>query len=219
MKASARDRKFTQDRRTAVRFFSIAAWDKEQDYLRRQHAEGWKLERVGFLGVYRFARCTPEDVVYQLDYNPDGLAHKDEYVRMFEDCGWEYLQDYVGYSYFRKPVSQMDGRDEQNLLRRRVARCADPPGVCGTYGAGAPRHPVARGPLRRGERCLPDSVVVGPTGPFRAACSYIWGGARAVFGALSAPAPRSRVLIRATLRVVAATSSRWSPCVLLLPAS
>ena len=105
MKASARDRKFTQGRRTAVRFFSIAAWDKEQDYLRRQ--------RVGFLGVYRFARCTPEDVVYQLDYNPDGLAHKDEYVRMFEDCGWEYLQDYVGYSYFRKPVSQMDGRDEQ----------------------------------------------------------------------------------------------------------
>lgn len=113
MKSSARDRKFTQGRRTAVRFFSIAAWDKEQDYLRRQHAEGWKLERVGFLGVYRFARCTPEDVVYQLDYNPDGLAHKDEYVRMFEDCGWEYLQDYVGYSYFRKPVSQMDGRDEQ----------------------------------------------------------------------------------------------------------
>lgn len=23
---------------------------------------------------------------------------------MFRDCGWEYVQDYMGYSYFRKPA-------------------------------------------------------------------------------------------------------------------
>lgn len=48
-------------------------------------------------------KCTPEDVVYQLDYNEEGLTHKDEYVQMFRDCGWEYIQDFGGYSYFRKP--------------------------------------------------------------------------------------------------------------------
>lgn len=26
---------------------------------------------------------------------------------MFTDCGWEYLQDFVGYSYFRKPKAAM----------------------------------------------------------------------------------------------------------------
>ena len=32
---------------------------------------------------------------------------------MFRDCGWEYLQDLVGYSYFRKPVAQMKQGDEE----------------------------------------------------------------------------------------------------------
>lgn len=31
---------------------------------------------------------------------------------MFEDCGWEYLQDFVGYSYFRKPASETSGAEE-----------------------------------------------------------------------------------------------------------
>ena len=31
---------------------------------------------------------------------------------MFRDCGWEYLQNYVGYSYFRKAASDMDGEEE-----------------------------------------------------------------------------------------------------------
>ena len=42
----------------------------------------------------------------------DGLAHKDEYLKMFDDCGWEYIQDYFGYSYFRKVVSD-DGIAEE----------------------------------------------------------------------------------------------------------
>ena len=31
---------------------------------------------------------------------------------MFHDCGWEYIQDFGGYSYFRKPVSEMQGEEE-----------------------------------------------------------------------------------------------------------
>ena len=63
-------------------------------------------------GIYHFEKCTPEDVVYQLDYNQEGLANKEEYVQMFSDCGWEYLQSYCGYSYFRKSVSKTNGAEE-----------------------------------------------------------------------------------------------------------
>ena len=45
-------------------------------------------------------------------YNKDGLEHKEEYVKMFSDCGWEYLMDYAGYSYFRKPVSETGVAEE-----------------------------------------------------------------------------------------------------------
>lgn len=94
------------------KFFTIYEYDKEQDYLRRMHRDGWRFIRVSGFCVYHFEKCVPEDVVYQLDYNQEGIAHKDEYVRMFSDCGWEYLQDYLGYSYFRKPASQTDGAEE-----------------------------------------------------------------------------------------------------------
>ena len=95
-----------------LKLFTIFEYEKEQDYLREMHRSGWKLVRVRGVGVYHFEKCTPEDVVYQLDYNEDGRAHKDEYVKMFEDCGWEYIQDFAGYSYFRKAVTE-DGAPEE----------------------------------------------------------------------------------------------------------
>lgn len=94
------------------KFFSIWGYEKEQEYLRTMHKRGWKLVRITGIGVYHFEKCEPQDVIYQLDYNKEGLEHKEEYVKMFEDCGWEYLQDFVGYSYFRKPASETTGSEE-----------------------------------------------------------------------------------------------------------
>ena len=74
------------------KWFTIFEYEKEQDYLREMHKSGWKFVNVTGLGMYHFEKCIPQDVVYQLDYNKDGLAHKDEYLKMFDDCGWEYIQ-------------------------------------------------------------------------------------------------------------------------------
>lgn len=98
--------------RKTVKFFSILEYEKEQEYLRRMHGEGWRFVRVSGIGRYLFEECEPEDVIYQLDYNQDGIHHKEEYVQMFRDCGWEYVQDYMGYSYFRKPAALTNGAEE-----------------------------------------------------------------------------------------------------------
>lgn len=97
-----------KDRKAVFKYFTIMDYEKEQEYLGRMHAEGWRFTGITFPGIYHFERCAPEDVVYQLDYNQEGIAHKEEYVQMFQDCGWEYLMDYVGYSYFRRPADQMN---------------------------------------------------------------------------------------------------------------
>lgn len=94
------------------KIFTIYEYEKEQNYLRKMHQSGWKFVKVSGFGIYHFEECVPEDVIYQLDYNRDGIEHKAEYVRLFNDCGWEYLQDYVGYSYFRKPASQSEETEE-----------------------------------------------------------------------------------------------------------
>lgn len=94
------------------KFFTIFQVEEEQEYLRRMHQKGWKFVGVSFLVIYNFVSCEPEDVVYQLDYNKEGIANKAEYVQMFKDCGWEYLMDFVGFSYFRKPACNMSGEEE-----------------------------------------------------------------------------------------------------------
>lgn len=94
------------------KWFTIFEYEKEQDYLRQMHRDGWKFVQVKGFGMYYFEKCEARDVVYQLDYNKEGLAQKAEYVQMFADCGWEYIQDYAGYSYFRKAVSEDGMADE-----------------------------------------------------------------------------------------------------------
>ncbi|ADY14813.1 DUF2812 domain-containing protein [Sphaerochaeta globosa] len=94
------------------KIFSIVEYEQEQEYLRSQHKKGWKLVHLTFPGIYRFEACEPEDVVYQLDYHKEGLGSQDSYVQIFKDCGWEYLFDFLGYSYVRKPVTHMQGEEE-----------------------------------------------------------------------------------------------------------
>ena len=103
------------------RYFSIMDHKKEEDYLRRMHRNGWKFLRVGGIGIYHFEECQPEDVVYQLDY-PENKGEKDEYVKMFSDCGWEYIQDYSDYSYFRKRAADM--REGEEIFNDEDSRTA-----------------------------------------------------------------------------------------------
>lgn len=99
--------------KTEFKYFTIAEWKKEEKYLREQHKSGWEFVSVNSIGLYHFRKCEPKDVIYQLDYNPESVTQKSEYIQMFRDCGWEYLQNFVGYSYFRKAVSEMNGTEEE----------------------------------------------------------------------------------------------------------
>ena len=81
-----------------LRWFSIMDYEKEARYLSRMHQKGWKFKRVTMPGIYTFGKCEPEKVIYQLDYNQEGMKNQMEYVKMFEDCGWSIfwnLQDTV----------------------------------------------------------------------------------------------------------------------------
>lgn len=49
--------------------------------------------------------------MYQLDFKGDN-RDMGEYVQMFRDCGWEYIQDMFGWSYFRKPAAEMKENEE-----------------------------------------------------------------------------------------------------------
>ena len=100
------------DKKKEFKYFTIFNHEAEEKYLREQHKAGWKFVKVTGFGTYHFEKCEPQDMIYQLDYNQEGLKNKEEYIQMFEDCGWTYLQEFAGYSYFCKPASEMDGEEE-----------------------------------------------------------------------------------------------------------
>lgn len=93
-------------------FFTIPEYKKEEKWLRKNHNKGWKFVKVYLPGIYFFEKCEPEDVKYQLDYNQEGISNKPSYIKMFSDCNWEYITDFMGYSYFRKSVNEMNFEDE-----------------------------------------------------------------------------------------------------------
>lgn len=147
------------------RLFTIAEYEKEEAYLARKHREGWKLVTAAMPGWYTFEACEPEEVIYQLDYNSTQGEEKEQYLQMFADCGWEYVDEMNGWRYFRKPLAQADGdeaifsSDASRLeLLERVFRTrmlpvlllffgVDVPMVAHALALGFPTRPVERGVL------------------------------------------------------------------------
>lgn len=62
--------------------------------------------------TYVFERCEPEDYVYQLDFKQQE-DDNEEYLQLFEDCGWEYFYTYGNWYYFRKLRSETE---EENAI-------------------------------------------------------------------------------------------------------
>ena len=116
------------DTHREFRLFMLPDYEKEEEYLREMHRDGWKFTHVTLPGIYPFEKCEPEDVVYRLDFNPQTPDKKRDYVRMFEDYGWEYLQDLNEFSYFRKSADEEDTEifsdiaSKLDMMRRILAK-------------------------------------------------------------------------------------------------
>lgn len=95
-----------------VRVFTIADFKEEENWLTEMHRSGWKLINMTPPCFFTFERCAPEEVVYQLDFRNGRDGDGAEYRQMFRDCGWEYVASCLSFHYFRKPVAQMEGKEE-----------------------------------------------------------------------------------------------------------
>ena len=91
--------------KTMIRFFTIADYEDEEIWLREQHRKGWKLQRMIVPCFYIFEACTPEDVIYRLDYRNN--EEDSEYLQLFRDYGWEQFARCMGWLYFRKSASEI----------------------------------------------------------------------------------------------------------------
>lgn len=80
------------------------AWqdEAEEDWLRKMSNQGWHLAKIGFPTIYTLRAGEAADYVYRLDYRSHYKMEKDDYLQLFTDAGWEYVEEMAGWHYFRQ---------------------------------------------------------------------------------------------------------------------
>ena len=106
--------------KTKVRVFTIADYIEEEEWLREEHKNGWKIKKLTPPLFYTFERCEPEDVVYKLDYK--NARASEDYKAMFADYGWEYFGECFGWNYFRKTAAEIDNENDGEILSDNDSR-------------------------------------------------------------------------------------------------
>ena len=117
------------EKKVVYRIATIADYDREALYLGKMHAQGWKLKEVSYSNLavavkYTFEKCQPEQVVYQLDFYPMKKSERASYLQLFKDCGWEHITGFNGFSYFRKPYSQIESDAEFEIYNDAAGKLA-----------------------------------------------------------------------------------------------
>ena len=117
------------EKKVVYRIATIADYDREALYLRKMHAEGWKLRKVSysillFAVKYTFEKCQPEQVSYQLDFYPMKKSERASYLQLFKDCGWEHITNFNGFSYFRKAHSEIESDAEFEIYNDAAGKLA-----------------------------------------------------------------------------------------------
>ena len=100
--------------KTFIHFFTIADYEDEEQWLRNKHKNGWKFVKFTLPCFYTFEECTPEDVIYRLDFIDKSAS--EDYIQMFQDYGWEYKGNCIGWIYFCKPLSKIESEKDGEIF-------------------------------------------------------------------------------------------------------
>lgn len=106
--------------KTQFKTFLLPDYEQEEQYLSDMHRNGWKFKKA-FLYWYTFEKCTPENVVYKLDFG-NTSGDKTSYINMFGEYGWEYIQKFNGFYYFRRSAKEGLADEELEIFSDNESR-------------------------------------------------------------------------------------------------
>lgn len=85
------------------RFYTIADYEKEENFLNEMARAGWNLSAVGFCR-YIFRRGTPGEYIYKLDMveRSESDEVKESYFNFLTDCGIRVVGEFKDWIYLQK---------------------------------------------------------------------------------------------------------------------
>ncbi|WBW97638.1 DUF2812 domain-containing protein [Oceanirhabdus sp. W0125-5] len=87
--------------KTIRKGFSPWQDDLEEAWLSNMASKGWHFTSFTGINKYNFVKGKPKKVSYCLDYH-NLISDMENYKKIFEDAGWEYLGNLKSWQYFRK---------------------------------------------------------------------------------------------------------------------
>lgn len=97
-------------------YFVLTEYEQEEKYLRDMSKQGYRFVKVSLPGFYYFERCEAEDMIYKLDFHQLSNQNLDDYIQMYKDYGWEYIQSMNDYRYFRRKASSVDNEKDLEIF-------------------------------------------------------------------------------------------------------
>ena len=100
------------------------AWqdEREERWLSEMARKGWHMRHYNLLG-YAMERGEPAEVAYRLDYRVALREERREYLGLFRDAGWEHVQEFANWHYFRAPVKDGVVPEIFTDVSSRIAKC------------------------------------------------------------------------------------------------
>lgn len=115
--------KFQGEMKKVWRFYNIAEYEKEEQWINEMAKEGWQLTAIG-LCRYIFRRGTPGEYIYKLDVVERTASDevKESYFNFLTECGIRVVGEFKDWIYLQKRAADgpFDMKDDTYAKLRTV---------------------------------------------------------------------------------------------------
>ena len=115
--------KFQGEMKKVWRFYNIAEYEKEEQWINEMAKEGWQLTAIG-LCRYIFRRGTPGEYIYKLDVVERTASDevKESYFNFLTECGIRVVGEFKDWLYLQKKAADgpFDMKDDTYAKLRTV---------------------------------------------------------------------------------------------------
>jgi len=115
--------KFQGEMKKVWRFYNIAEYEKEEQWINEMAKEGWQLTAIGFCR-YIFRRGTPGEYIYKLDVVERTASDevRESYFNFLTDCGIRVVGEFKDWLFLQKKAADgpFDMKDDTYAKLRTV---------------------------------------------------------------------------------------------------
>lgn len=115
--------KFQGEMKKVWRFYNIAEYEQEEQWINEMAKEGWQLTAIGFCR-YIFRRGTPGEYIYKLDVVERTASDevKESYFNFLTECGIRVVGEFKDWLYLQKKAADgpFDMKDDTYAKLRTV---------------------------------------------------------------------------------------------------